>query len=138
MITSFEKFIERQRESIKSTTPGPWIADLGNWQIESKHEDFYRDGICSFAYASRDGIGRENSDFDHVINPIDPVNDAEFIVNTRNTAEIQLEMLQVMMDELNCIEPIYGFETRKPCEICNYCMTRAKIQQLAEKALEAK
>lgn len=50
-------------------TPGPWKADLGNWQIEQLKT---RDGICCFDHSSRDGVGDR-------INMIDPVDDALFM-----------------------------------------------------------
>lgn len=41
--------IEKLDELEKSATPGPWIVDMGNGQIESEHEDHYRIEIVNRA-----------------------------------------------------------------------------------------
>lgn len=62
-------------------TPGPWYADLGNWDVESQHEKHWRMTVCE----QSDLMSRHEhfKDFDLEENPPDaprhPGNDLEYI-----------------------------------------------------------
>lgn len=68
-------YIAKVRGMIERATPGPWNADLGNWQVESRNSKTSRHGICSFTHENRDCINGEP-------NPVDPQNDAELIASS--------------------------------------------------------
>lgn len=93
-----------------NATRGPWEADLGNWQIESKNEESYRDGICSFAPMDRDGT---DGDF----NKIDPINDAFLIsryrISAPKLAKVCLLMQSFIKGKLTCLGE------RHDCPSCN-------------------
>ncbi len=82
-------------------TPGPWYADLGNWQVESRNSKTWRDGICDFCPDSR--IGLEDNQ-----NPISPIDDAEYIAAAcphnllpiLKCAEKMAEALRIAVDQI--------------------------------------
>lgn len=108
------------KELAENATPGPWKADLGNWQIECDRLDLdnYRDGICSFTHDDRDGI-------DGRVNPINPLHDAEFIgaANPHTILDL-IKRLELVAD---CLK-----------EVGDCCMpdTAKKAISLCIKALE--
>lgn len=138
-----EAWLKQMREKREAATPIPWMADLGNWQIEcnkTAHEE-YRDGIVSFAPSERDGIrDREN--------PIDPIDDADFIVSSCNNSERLERALQVALKALNCIVSTVNTKQyiEKDCDILNAHerlrdlvearFALQKIQNIAEEGLE--
>lgn len=86
--------IKRLRALEKNATKGPWHADLGNWQIESRNEESFRDGVCTFSFCDRDKI-------DGTTNSVDPVLDADFITEMRNALPELLDALDSAKEILN-------------------------------------
>lgn len=78
---------------LAAATPGPWLADLGNWQVESQNDVSYRDGICSFTPNNRDRI-------DGTPNPVDPMDDADFIANAPTDITALIEALEKCKEEM--------------------------------------
>jgi hypothetical protein len=42
--------LELLKKLAKAATPGPWKNDIGNYEIESRHEDFFRKVICNWPF----------------------------------------------------------------------------------------
>lgn len=79
--------IDRLKELEASATPGPWRADLGNWDIEQIDP---RNEICIFDPMSRD-IHPENK-------RVHSYCDMEFIVEMRNALPKLLAFVQAYDD----------------------------------------
>lgn len=126
MTNYFEKFIERQRELVGKATPKKWQ------NMFLRFPDTWPDGKHRMTVAAQ-GPNHKVEETDLV------VADMDFIANARNIAEIQLEMLQVMSQTIRQISDYKNpFDDQfRTCaeDLCNIAID--KIQQLAEKALEA-
>lgn len=95
---------------LEKATPGPWFADLGNWQIETHCEEFYRAGVCDFAPSSRDGCDPFPK------STVDPVQDAEFIAATRDDIPFLLSLLDEAVEMAEFFKP-YEFKCREQMNI---------------------
>lgn len=74
------------KERCENATKGPWYADIGNWQVESHCDDYYRAGVCTFSYSSRHDPNIPDS-------PVSEIYDGEFIAHAREDIPWLLEQL---------------------------------------------
>lgn len=116
-------------------TPGPWFCDWGNWEVETRHEDYFRFTICPLCPDSRTsecyrdnqlaqedpenyGYLKENYPENEIKNvskhrwngPID----GEFIATARNNWNKILEMNRVLLEAVEFYYSNSGLMQRHP------------------------
>lgn len=114
-------YLDEVRKRADAATPGPWLANMGNWQIESRNHSCYRDGICGFSYDQRNGIDLDS------INPIDPIDDAEFIAHARTDITELLHRLEIAEKALSEVENHWHHPIEPPVT-CSACAALAAIR----------
>lgn len=111
--------LEGIRERLGAATPGPWYFDSGNGNVESHHEDFYRDSICERADLSEKiEWAKQFGRF-----PPDQVKDAwddcEFIANSRADIEYLIDLVrkkdELISDVRSEMTQIYGITDPEWC-----------------------
>lgn len=112
--------IEKLKELDSSATPGPWCADLGNWDIEQIEP---RNEICCFDPMSRD-IHPENK-------RVHSYCDMEFIVELRNALPKLLAVVEAAENMAFCIRPRYLDNwTPNHCGECSGCKVMKALAAL--------
>lgn len=43
---SIDDILRDLDQAERKATPGPWLHDYGNWDVESRHPEFHRSEIC--------------------------------------------------------------------------------------------
>lgn len=88
-----KEYLQQIKDRLERTTPGPWKWDFGNRQVESENDLSYRDGVCSLANSSRDGIyGR--------FNKINDSCDGEFIASCPTDISNLLAVISIYQEAL--------------------------------------
>lgn len=93
--------LEKIERITEVATPGPWIYDWGNHQIESSSKDYWRSPICDEIGASE--RNHHHEEFDLSSELICPSSDMEFISMAR--AEMPKLIAVVKAAKIACNDP---------------------------------